>query len=65
MKRRDLLRRALAAAAVPLAAPRRSAALALPDAARPSTEWGAAVGDVTGGRALVWSRTDRPSRLVV
>jgi alkaline phosphatase D len=65
MKRRDLLRRTLAAAVVPLAAPRRSAAFALPDAARPSTEWGAAVGDVTGGRALVWSRTDRPSRHVV
>ncbi len=65
MKRRDLLRRALAAAAVPMIAPGRSAALVVADAARPSTEWGASVGDVTGGRALVWSRTDRPSRLVV
>jgi alkaline phosphatase D len=65
MKRRELLRRALAAAAVPLALPRRSAAFTVPDAGRPSTEWGAAVGDVTAGRALVWSRTDRPSRLVV
>jgi alkaline phosphatase D len=60
-----LLRRALAAAAVPLAEPRRTAAFVAPEAARPSVEWGAAVGDVTGGRALVWSRTDRPSRLVV
>jgi alkaline phosphatase D len=65
MKRRELLRGALVAAAVPLAVPRRSAAFTVSDAARPSTEWGAAVGDVTGGRALIWSRTDRPSRLVV
>ncbi len=65
MKRRDLLRRALGAAAVPLVTPGRGPALVLADAARPATDWGAAVGDVTGGRALVWSRTDRPARLVV
>jgi alkaline phosphatase D len=65
MKRRDWLRRALGVAAVPLGVPGRAAAFIVPDAARPSTAWGAAVGDVTGGRALVWSRTDRPSRLVV
>ena len=66
MKRRDLLRRALGVVAAPLVTPGRGpAALVLADAARPSTEWGASVGDVTGGRALVWSRTDRPSRLVV
>ena len=33
--------------------------------ARPSSEWGTAVGDVTADRALVWSRTDRPARLLV
>jgi alkaline phosphatase D len=65
MKRRDLLRRALCAAAVPLLTPRRAPALVTSEAARPSVEWGAAVGDVTGGRALVWSRTDRPARLIV
>jgi alkaline phosphatase D len=65
MKRRDLLRGALGAVAVPLVGPGRAASLAVPEGGRPSTEWGAAVGDVTGGRALVWSRTDRPSRLVV
>jgi alkaline phosphatase D len=64
MKRRDLLRGALGAAA-PRILHGRAAAFTTPDAARPSTAWGAAVGDVTGGRALVWSRTDRPSRLVV
>jgi alkaline phosphatase D len=65
MKRRDLLGRALSAAAAPLFTPRRAPAFVTADAARPSVEWGAAVGDVTGGRALVWSRTDRPARLVV
>jgi alkaline phosphatase D len=63
MRRRELLRRALGAAALPIVGS--GPALVRADAARPSTEWGAAVGDVTGGRALVWSRTDRPSRLVV
>ena len=65
MKRRDLLGRALSAVAAPLLTPRRAPAFVTADAARPSVEWGAAVGDVTGGRALVWSRTDRPARLVV
>jgi alkaline phosphatase D len=40
-------------------------ALVRADSARPSVEWGAAVGDVTADRALVWSRTDRPARILV
>jgi alkaline phosphatase D len=40
-------------------------ALFTPEAARPSAQWGTAVGDVTAGRATVWSRTDRPARMVV
>lgn len=32
---------------------------------RPSTAFGATAGDVDGDRAIVWSRTDRPARLVV
>ena len=35
------------------------------EAARPRAEWGAATGDVTADRAVVWSRADRTSRLVV
>ena len=35
------------------------------EAARPSTAFGATAGDVDIDRAIVWSRTDRPSRLVV
>ena len=35
------------------------------EAARPAIPQGVAVGDVTAGRAVVWSRTDRPARMVV
>jgi alkaline phosphatase D len=35
------------------------------EALRPSTAFGATAGDVDGDRAMVWSRTDRASRLVV
>ena len=35
------------------------------DAGRPAIEQGVAVGDVTSGRAVVWSRTDRPARMLV
>ncbi len=35
------------------------------EASRPRAEWGAAAGDVTADRAVVWSRADRASRLVV
>jgi alkaline phosphatase D len=31
----------------------------------PGVPYGAAVGDVTGGRAVVWSRCDRPARMFV
>jgi alkaline phosphatase D len=40
-------------------------ALVTPAAARPAAPYGAAVGDVTGDRAIVWSRSDRPARLFV
>ena len=32
---------------------------------RPSSAFGATAGDVDGDRAIIWSRTDRPARLVV
>jgi alkaline phosphatase D len=35
------------------------------EGARPKAEWGAAVGDVTTDRAILWSRADRTSRLMV
>jgi alkaline phosphatase D len=40
-------------------------AIVTADAARPSVEFGATAGDVDGDRAVIWSRTDRPARLVV
>src|SRR5262245_61991976 len=37
-----------------------------PDAARPAIPFGVASGDVASdGRAVVWSKTDRPARMVV
>jgi len=63
--RRQLLRGALAAGAA-LAAPgihpRR--AFAQP-AARPTLPFGVQAGEVTADRAVVWSATDRPARLIV
>jgi alkaline phosphatase D len=35
------------------------------DGSRPAIAQGVASGDVTNGRAVIWSRTDRPSRLMV
>jgi alkaline phosphatase D len=40
-------------------------ALVAPDAARPGIPSGTSAGDVTAGRATVWSRCDRPARMVV
>ena len=40
-------------------------ALVTSDAARPSAAFGVTAGDVDANRAIIWSRTDRPARLVV
>jgi alkaline phosphatase D len=66
MRRRDFLRRAVAAPAA-LGGLRALGAPAIVRAAseRPSITHGAAAGDVVPGRAVVWSRADRPARLVV
>jgi alkaline phosphatase D len=42
-----------------------AAAIIQPEGARPSMPQGVAAGDVTPGRAVVWSRSDRPARMVV
>lgn len=67
--RRHFLRRSLAAATAASLAPgrgfARAPAVAPSASSRPAAAWGAAVGDVTAERAIVWSRTDRPARLVV
>jgi len=55
--RREFLRRSAAIVAAP--------ALIVRDEARPGVPCGVAAGDVTSGRAIVWSRSDRPARLIV
>lgn len=55
----------LGAAAAAACRPGGFPAIVRADGARPDVPCGVAVGDVTGGRAVVWSRTDRPARMVV
>src|SRR5690349_6674519 len=59
MDRRTFLRLTGAAAAAGFPAIVRG------QASRPGTPCGVAAGDVGGGRAIVWSRTDRPARMFV
>jgi phosphodiesterase/alkaline phosphatase D-like protein len=40
-------------------------AVITPDAKRPAIPYGIASGDVTSDAAIIWSRTDRPSRMIV
>jgi alkaline phosphatase D len=54
----------LGAALLPRSLPGAPAILT-PEAARPKAAYGASVGDVTGGRAVVWSHVDRPARMFV
>jgi alkaline phosphatase D len=70
VNRRDLLRlglgSVLGAAVGPRSTQARQApAIITPDSARPGVPCGVASGDVSDGRAVIWSRTDRPARLVV
>ena len=51
-----------ACAAVQLAG---APAIVTSDAARPAMPQGVASGDLTDGRAVVWSRSDRPARMLV
>jgi alkaline phosphatase D len=41
------------------------AAPALAQSGRPQTAQGVQIGDVTAGRAILWSRSDRPARMIV
>ena len=45
--------------------PANGPAVLVPDRARPAIPCGVASGDVNGRSAVVWSRTDRPARMVV
>lgn len=46
-------------------AARQAPALVASDAARPLADWGLQIGDVLADKAIVWSRADRESRLIV
>ena len=65
--RRAFLRAAGAAVCGAAARPSfgQAPALVTSDAARPSAAFGVTAGDVDANRAIIWSRTDRPARLVV
>ena len=60
-----LPRRALLGAAGGLAFSGAAPAQVASEAARPKAEWGVSAGDVVGDRAIIWSRADRTSRMVV
>ena len=63
MDRRGFL--TLAAAAIAAARQDRAPAIITRDEERPGVPCGVATGDVTAGQAIVWSRSDRPARLIV
>ncbi|MFN0124224.1 MAG: alkaline phosphatase D family protein [Blastocatellia bacterium] len=71
--RRDFIRLATSVGAGLLATPALrfpalsglAPAIITQDAARPQITSGVQCGDVTGGRAIIWSRADRPARLLV
>jgi alkaline phosphatase D len=64
-RRRSFLKRAGTAAAGSLLLPGRAPAIVVSEAARPKAAHGTMAGDVTGDRAVVWSRSDRAARMVV
>lgn len=69
--RRHLMGSALALATTPLLVPRGSRAetaapaVVTSDASRPVVPYGVQVGDLVGDRAILWSRVDRPARMIV
>jgi len=44
---------------------RRAPAIISAESARPNASWGLQFGDVVNDRAIVWSRSDKPARLIV
>src|SRR3990170_4460572 len=44
---------------------RQAPAIITSDAARPMANWGLQIGDVIDARAIIWSRADRPARMIV
>ena len=66
LARRTLLRSAaLGGGALVLPAASRAQAPAAITAARPAVPYGVQAGDLLGGRGMVWSKCDRPARMLV
>ena len=65
LHRRSFLRAALAGMGALVPAARGAPGILVQEADRPGTPQGAAAGDVGAGRAVIWSRADRPSRMFV
>ncbi len=63
ISRRRFLQTSLASLALPAYA--QAPAVITSDRARPQVTSGLQIGDITGDRALIWSRADRPARLMV
>ncbi len=70
--RRTFVRRSLALGAASCLVPSvrtagfgRAPALVVQESSRPAIPQGVAAGDVTGGRAVIWSRADRAARMFV
>jgi alkaline phosphatase D len=63
--RREFLQRAVASAGWAAALGGRASAIVRSERGRPTLPCGVQSGDVAGGRAIVWSRTDRPARMIV
>lgn len=66
LSRRDFLRTSLySGVSLGLPAYAQAPALITSERSRPQAVSGIQIGDVTGDRAMVWSRSDRPARLIV
>lgn len=67
LSRRTFQQQVIGAAAAVAAGgfPQRAPAQVTADSLRPSIEWGVASGDVSLANAVLWSRTDRPARMIV
>lgn len=65
LSRRGFLGRSLAAGAGLVLGSRGAPAIITSDRLRPRLPSGIQSGDITSGRAIVWSRADRPARMIV
>src|SRR5262249_37773744 len=63
--RRRFMEAALTSLVLPRSVYAQAPAIVTSERSRPQVPSGLQIGDVTGDRALIWSRTDRPARMYV